>query len=86
MNRSASDHQDAAVPPDLLWSARRTAKAMSISDRSLWTLTHTGEIPHVRIGRRVLYRPESVQQWLAGREQRGNRNAGASTHSDSTSS
>ncbi|MBL9000771.1 MAG: helix-turn-helix domain-containing protein [Phycisphaerae bacterium] len=44
---------------------------LSISARTLWALTNSGDIPHVRIHRRVLYRPESLRAWLAAREQRG---------------
>jgi len=34
---------------------RDAAKRLGISERTLWTLTDAGEIPVVRIGRRVLY-------------------------------
>lgn len=58
--------------PSLLLSARDTAKALSISPRKLWELSQLpqakGGIPHVRIGRLVRYRPESLREWLAQRE------------------
>ncbi|HUU92559.1 MAG TPA: helix-turn-helix domain-containing protein [Phycisphaerae bacterium] len=41
--------------PRLLLSAREGARALSVSERTLWERTKTGEIPCVRIGRRVLY-------------------------------
>jgi excisionase family DNA binding protein len=37
-------------PSKLLLSSREAAKVLSISERSLWTLTKNGEIPFVKIG------------------------------------
>lgn len=53
----------------MLLSANDAAKALSISTRTLWSLTANGEIPAVRIGRLVRYRPETLRDWLASREQ-----------------
>ena len=39
----------------LLWTAKRAAKALAISERKLWSLTNLGDIPSVRIGRAVRY-------------------------------
>ena len=39
----------------LLINATQAAKTMGISPRSLLTLTRAGTIPHVRLGRRVMY-------------------------------
>ena len=52
--------------PRLLMDAHDTAKALSISERTLWRLTSKGEIPSVRIGRRVLYDPCALQRWIDG--------------------
>ncbi|MEX2169673.1 MAG: helix-turn-helix domain-containing protein [Pirellulales bacterium] len=57
--------------PSLLLSPRDTAKALSISTRTLWSLTAAGQIPHLKVGRLVRYRPESVRAWLADRERTG---------------
>ena len=44
---------------------RREAAAMlGISERLLWTWTYAGEIPHVRIGTRVLYPVKILSEWL----------------------
>lgn len=40
-------------------------KALGISPRTLHTLTHTGQVPHVRLGKRVLYPVEALRTWLA---------------------
>lgn len=65
--------QDATELPilALLIGVTATAQSLGISERALWTLTKNGEIPHVRLGRRVMYRPESLREWLSAREQRG---------------
>jgi len=48
---------------------REAAKALGISQRLLWQLTHDGHIPCVRIGngrrRAVLYPMVDLQAWLA---------------------
>lgn len=57
--------------PRLLMDAHDTAKALSISERKLWELTDRGEIPCVRIGRRVLYSPQTLQRWIDGQADGG---------------
>jgi hypothetical protein len=52
----------------LLWNAKRAAAALGISPRLLWTMTNTGEIPCIRIARRVLYSPDSLRAWRDARE------------------
>jgi excisionase family DNA binding protein len=48
---------------------REAAKALGISPRLLWQLTHDGQIPCVRLGggkrRTVLYPMATLQAWLA---------------------
>jgi len=55
----------------MLVGIREAARLLSISDRTLFTLTKAGKVPHVRINRRVLYRPDSLQEWLSAREKGG---------------
>lgn len=50
--------------PRLLIDAHETARALSISERTLWGMTNRGEIPSVRIGRRVLYDPRALRDWI----------------------
>ena len=55
--------------PRLLIPARDAAKALSISERTLWGLTAPrGPIPCVRLGGRVLYSPEALCRWIAGQQ------------------
>jgi len=53
--------------PQLALRPREAAKALGISERTLWTLTRAGEIPHVRLGRAVLYSIDALRAWLAAR-------------------
>jgi len=50
--------------PPFLIRPDATAEALAISPRTLWALTASGEIPHVRIGRSVRYDPEDLRKWL----------------------
>ena len=49
----------------MLISATQAAKTLGISPRSLWTLTRAGTIPFIQLGRRVMYSPSSLQDWVA---------------------
>lgn len=44
---------------------REAAKALGIGERLLWSKTNAGEIPHVRIGRAIIYPVGMLQDWLA---------------------
>lgn len=48
----------------LLISPRQAAKLLSISERSLFTLTKSGVLPTVRIGRSVRYDPCDLRRWI----------------------
>ncbi len=56
-----------STPVKLLLSPRDAAAALSICERTLWTLADEGEIPRVRIGRRVLYRIADLEHWVSTR-------------------
>jgi excisionase family DNA binding protein len=43
---------------------REAAKALGISERSLWEWTHRGDVPHVRVGRAILYPVDVLRNWL----------------------
>lgn len=51
----------------LLVSAADAAKLLSISPRTLWSLTRQGEIPSCRLGGRVLYSEDSLREWINAR-------------------
>jgi excisionase family DNA binding protein len=54
---------------------REAAKALGISPRLLWQLTHDGHIPCVRVGsskhRSVLYPTAELQAWLSRQAEGG---------------
>lgn len=51
--------------------ARDAARLLGISERSLWSLTKCGDVPHVRIGRTVTYPVEALRAWLKKRSKGG---------------
>ncbi len=55
------------TPVKLLLSSREAAAALSVCERTLWTLADEGQIPRVRIGKRVAYRVQDLEKWIATR-------------------
>lgn len=53
----------------LLLTAVEAAQSLSISPRTLWTLTHRGELPCVRVGVRVLYDVDDLRAWINRRKE-----------------
>jgi len=54
----------------MLLMGREAAKILSISERTLFTLTKAGEIPAVRIGRSVRYDPADLRIWIESAKRR----------------
>jgi hypothetical protein len=55
-----------AVDDRLLVPARDAARLISVSERTLYSLTAPrGPIVPVRVGTRVLYSPETLRAWIA---------------------
>ncbi len=50
--------------PKLLLTPREAAKALSVSEKTLYRLTKAGAIPRVRIGAAVRYSVEDLQAWI----------------------
>lgn len=48
----------------LLLTPGEAAEALAISPRKLWSMTASGEIPHVRLGRCVRYPVDDLWQWI----------------------
>lgn len=49
----------------LAFRPNEAARALGIGTRQLWSLTAAGKIPHLRLGRSVLYPVAGLEQWLA---------------------
>jgi excisionase family DNA binding protein len=47
-----------------LLSVKEVAEMLSVSERTVWSITNAGEIPCVRIRKRVLYRLDHVQGFI----------------------
>lgn len=44
--------------------AKEAARVLGIGTRHLWTLTNQGLVPHVRLGRALLYPVVALETWL----------------------
>lgn len=56
---------NAGVTDRLLLTSQEAAKALAVSERTLWTLTQIGEIPCVRLNRSKRYSVIALQDWVA---------------------
>jgi len=63
-------NQDGGTPR-LALRPKEAARALGISERLLWSLTNRGEVPHLRMGRAVVYPVHALRDWLAERAAKG---------------
>jgi excisionase family DNA binding protein len=61
----------AITPAPVALRPAEAAKALAISTRLLWSLTNAGQIPCVRLGRRILYPVGLLQQFLVAAAKAG---------------
>ena len=59
------------APPCLALRPKDAAKALGIGERLLWSRTNCGEIPHVRIGRALVYPVDLLRDYLAEQAAKG---------------
>ena len=62
-----------SATPVLALRPKEAARALGIGERLLWSMTNRGEIPIVRIGRRVVYPVAALEAWLAAQAKGGDR-------------
>jgi hypothetical protein len=62
--------------PRVTLRAAEAAKSLGISERALWDLTKTGDIPHFPYGRITLYPVKSLFEWAEGKTRRGEERPG----------
>jgi excisionase family DNA binding protein len=61
--------QPASQDSNLLLTARETAKRLvAISERHLYGLTRSGQLPYVRVGKCVRYSVETIRKWVRENE------------------
>ena len=58
-------HQDYDSSISLGLRPREAAKALGIGERLLWSKTNAGEIPHLRVGRAIIYPVDLLRDWMA---------------------
>ena len=56
--------ESSPTKPALLLTPQQAADALAISPRKLWSLTASGEIPCVRLGRCVRYPLDDLRRWI----------------------
>jgi predicted DNA-binding transcriptional regulator AlpA len=62
----AGQRDDLSVTPQpRLLKRREAARMLGISERLLWTLSSSGKVPVVRLGRRVLYDVRRLEALIA---------------------
>jgi len=64
---------DRLTPDPLLIGVKDAARLLGIGERLLWSMSTSGELPSVRVGRRRLYSVETLRNWIAEREREGRR-------------
>ena len=50
--------------PTLLLTATQAAESLAISPRKLWSMTQSGEVPHIRLGRCLRYPADDLRLWI----------------------
>lgn len=64
---------DPSTLPPLSVRAKDAARLLGISERKLSSMTSAGEVPHVRIGRVVLFPVDQLKAWLVRRSKASSR-------------
>jgi len=62
---------DPPITPTLLLTSQQVAKILAICPRTLWGMTKTDKIPHIRLGRCVRYPANDLQRWIDGQKKGG---------------
>lgn len=52
---------------DRLLEAQQVAEIIGMTADYVYALARRGEIPHLRFGRSVRFRPDDIDRWLEGR-------------------
>lgn len=63
--------QNVTPSPDALLDARQVARLLGCSTRTISTLTASGALPSVKLGRLRKYRPAAIEAYVRSLEQVG---------------
>lgn len=63
--------QSPPTPLRLALRPKEAAAALGIGERLLWELSNRGELPHVKLGRCVVYPVADLERWLSERAAEG---------------
>ncbi len=55
---------DTSLPDPLLMDVPTAARFVGLGERTMWRLVKAQTVPHIRIGRRVLFMREWLVNWL----------------------
>ena len=72
---------DTLMVPMLL-TPREAAKALSLSERTLFTLRKSGELPAVMVGRAVRFDPADLAKWIQRKKEAAGANGGVTKDRD----
>lgn len=61
----------APTTPCLAMRPKEAARALGIGERLLWSMTNQGLIPHLRLGKAIVYPIDSLQTWLTEQASKG---------------
>lgn len=61
----------ANTPGPLLLTPRDAAQSLAVCEKTIWNLTHRGELPAVRIGRAVRYDVADLRRWIESAKSNG---------------
>ena len=64
MTGAIGDATYMAMQSGMLINSKTASDLLQISERKLWSLMKSGEIPHVSIGRSIRYDPRALRSWV----------------------
>jgi len=71
---SPASKPQAAAGAEKMLTAEEVAKFLTVSPRTLWGLTKSGELPAIKVKHRVFYRPADIEAFIDANRTTGPRN------------
>lgn len=68
-------HQGQSDLQPQLVRSQDAARFLALSDRKLWELTRSGNVPHIRIGRSLRYDLDDLRRWIEQQKKANGRDA-----------